>query len=251
LPALLVLVTLTPPFAFTLVIALFALWTLFEIGEMISLSGWRWLIIALAGGIPAVEALISGHPLPWGLGICLIVFGVMMVLVAQVAVNGVDHSSSGALLVVLGAAWVGISFPYFALVRNRAGGIPLVVLMLMLAFASDSAAYFIGRWAGRTKLMPLVSPHKTVEGAVGGLVGALLLGLILRGSLVPWLSPIAVALFGLAVGMLAQAGDLANSAFKRIAGVKDSGWIFPGHGGLLDRACSLVFPAVLTYYCVR
>ena len=58
-------------------------------------------------------------------------------------------------------------------------------------------------------------------------------------------------MLSLGVGILAQTGDLANSAFKRMAGVKDSGWIFPGHGGLLDRASSLVFPAVLTYYCVR
>lgn len=99
--------------------------------------------------------------------------------------------------------------------------------------------------------MPRVSPHKTVEGALGGLAAAIIAGLILRSSLAPWLSPVSVILFGLAVGVLAQVGDLANSAFKRVAGVKDSGWIFPGHGGLLDRACSLVFPAVLAYYCVR
>ena len=99
--------------------------------------------------------------------------------------------------------------------------------------------------------MPQVSPHKTVEGALGGLAAALIIALILRSSLVPWLSLVSVTFFGLGVGVLAQAGDLANSAFKRVAGVKDSGWIFPGHGGLLDRACSLVFPAVLTYYCVR
>jgi phosphatidate cytidylyltransferase len=142
-------------------------------------------------------------------------------------------------------------FPYFALLRNRPRGVPVIILMLLIAFATDSGAYFIGRFAGRIKLMPWVSPHKTAEGALGGLAGALIAGLILRGSLAPWLSPVAITLLSLAVGILAQAGDLANSAFKRVAGVKDSGWIFPGHGGLLDRACSLVFPAVLTYYCVH
>lgn len=99
--------------------------------------------------------------------------------------------------------------------------------------------------------MPHVSPQKTVEGALGGLSSALILGLILRGILVPWLSVASVTILSIAVGILAQAGDLANSAFKRAAGVKDSGWIFPGHGGLLDRASSLVFPAVLTYYCMH
>jgi phosphatidate cytidylyltransferase len=251
LPVLVALITLTPPRAFTVVIAVLALWALFEIGEMISIDEWRWPLVALAGGVPALEALISGHALPLGSIICLIVFGVMMILVAQVGAGRAEPSASGALLVVLGATWVGIFFPYFALLRNRAGGIPLILLMVLLVCASDSGAYFIGRWIGRTKLMPLVSPHKTLQGAMGGLAAAVLLGLILRAPLVPWLSPAAVTLFGFAVGVLAQAGDLANSAFKRIAGVKDSGWIFPGHGGLLDRACSLVFPAVLTYYCVR
>jgi phosphatidate cytidylyltransferase len=181
----------------------------------------------------------------------MIIFFTLMILAGQVGMGGAEHSTSGALLVVLGAAWVGMFFPYFALLRNRDRGIPLIVLMLLVTMATDSGAYFIGRFAGRIKLMPRVSPQKTVEGALGGLAAALIAAVILRSSLVPWLSLVSVTLLGLGVGILAQAGDLANSAFKRVAGVKDSGWIFPGHGGLLDRACSLVFPAVLTYYCVR
>jgi phosphatidate cytidylyltransferase len=251
LPALLGLIAFAPPVAFSVIIAVLAFWALLEIGEMSRVDGWRWPLIVFAGGIPALETLLSGHALPAGWIICLIVFVLMMILVVQVGISGADYAASGALLVVLGAAWVGMFFPYFALLRNRARGVPLIILMLLLAFASDSGAYFVGRFAGRIKLMPRVSPHKTVEGALGGLAAALIAGLILRSGLVPCLSLVSVTLLGLAVGVLAQAGDLANSAFKRIAGVKDSGWIFPGHGGLLDRACSLVFPVVLTYYCVR
>jgi phosphatidate cytidylyltransferase len=251
LPATLALITLAPAAIFTSIVTLLAFWALFEVGEMIRIDEWRWPLIVLAGAIPAVETLMSGHALPDGFIICLIVFGAMMTLVAQVGSAGPDCPVGGALLAVLGAAWVGIFFPYFALLRNRIRGIPLIILMLLLAVASDTGAYFIGRFAGRIKLMPRVSPHKTVEGALGGLVSAVAVGLILRGSLVPWLSLTLVTVFGLAVGILAQTGDLANSAFKRMAGVKDSGWIFPGHGGLLDRTCSLVFPVVLTYYCVR
>jgi phosphatidate cytidylyltransferase len=251
LPVLLVLITFAPPVAFTAIIALLALWALFEVGEMARFNEWRWLLIALAGGVPACEMFLSGRALPAGWIVCLIVFGVMMILVVQVGSGRIDCPANGAMLMVLGAVWVGLFFPYFALLRNSARGIPLIILMLLLAVASDSGAYFTGRFAGRIKLMPRVSPHKTVEGAIGGLAAALIVGWILRGSLVPWLSPVSITLFSLAVGVLAQAGDLANSAFKRVAGVKDSGWIFPGHGGLLDRACSLVFPAVLAYYCVR
>jgi len=246
----LALIVFTPPPVFTLIIALLAFWGLFEIAQMASVGEWRWVLMLLAGGIPATATLLSGHALPAGSIICLIIFALLMMLVVQVGIGGDEYATGGALLAVLGACWVGMFFPYFALLRNRERGIPIVLLIVLLAFASDSGAYFIGRLTGRIKLMPQVSPHKTVEGALGGLVAAVILAVILR-TLVPWFSVAFATLLGLAVGILAQAGDLANSAFKRVAGVKDSGWIFPGHGGLMDRACSLVFPAVLTYYCVR
>jgi phosphatidate cytidylyltransferase len=219
-----------------MVIALLAVWGLFEIGEMTRDGEWRWLLILLAGGVPAAETLSSGRALPAGLIICLIVFGLLMMLIVQVGLGGADYPATGALIAVLGAAWVGMFFPYFALLRNRERGVPVILLIVLLAFASDSSAYFIGRLVGRIKLMPQVSPHKTVEGALGGLAAALVLAVILRSSLLPWVSLGSAAILGLVVGFLAQAGDLANSAFKRMTGVKDSGWLFPGHGGLLDRA---------------
>ena len=251
LPILLALITLAPPYIFTPVIALLVCWGLLEIGEMTAVGDASWLVLLLAGGIPAGEMLWNEDALPAGPMVCLIVFVLLMMLVVRVGIGGADDAHGGALLAVLGAAWVGTFFPYFALLRNRDRGIPVLIMVLLLAFATDTGAYFVGRAAGRIKLMPHVSPQKTIEGALGGLGSALILGLVLRGILVPWVSVASVAVLSIAVGILAQAGDLANSAFKRVAGVKDSGWIFPGHGGLLDRASSLVFPAVLTYYCVR
>jgi phosphatidate cytidylyltransferase len=251
LPALLALIVFASPVVFSGFVAVFSLWSLFEIGQMARVKGWCWSLIALAGVMPTVEPLLRDKPLPAGWVFCMIVFVLMMMLVAQVEVEGAEYAVSGALLVVLGAVWVGMFFPYFALVRNRVRGVPVIILILLLAFASDTGAYFVGRFAGRIKLVPRVSPQKTVEGALGGLAVAVVAGLILRSSLTPWLPVISVSILAATVGALAEAGDLANSAFKRIAGVKDSGRIFPGHGGLLDRACSLVFPVVLTYYCLR
>jgi phosphatidate cytidylyltransferase len=121
-------------------------------------------------------------------------------------------------------------------------------LVVLLVVATDSGAYFGGRLAGRIKLAPRVSPNKTIEGAFAGLAASIAAAVMVRMVLVPNIPLLALTLLALLVGILAQLGDLANSAFKRVAGVKDSGWIFPGHGGLLDRACSLVFPIVLTYY---
>jgi phosphatidate cytidylyltransferase len=146
---------------------------------------------------------------------------------------------------------VGALFPYFALLHDRPGGIAVIILILLLVIASDTGAYFVGSWMGRTRLAPRVSPKKTVEGAIGGLALCLLAGLLLRRPLVPEWSVGQTVALSAAIGVLAQLGDLAGSALKRSAGVKDSGWIFPGHGGLLDRTCSMVFATVLTYYWSR
>ena len=135
--------------------------------------------------------------------------------------------------------------------RNGPNGIALLVLMLLLVILADTGAYFVGRAIGRHKLAFKVSPGKTIEGAIGGIIASIAGGLILRPLLVAEWSIGRMILFAAMVAVLAIIGDLANSAFKRVAGVKDSGWIFPGHGGLLDRTCSLVFAAVLTYYYSR
>jgi len=175
----------------------------------------------------------------------------MILLVGRVALGGPANGLKGGALLVTGALWVGGLFPYFALLRNLPGGIAGLIFMLLVAIVSDTAAYFGGRTMGRTKLIPSVSPNKTVEGAVSGLIGSVIAGLILRSLLTPQWSPETTAGIAAGIAILAQVGDLAGSAFKRCAGVKDSGWIFPGHGGLLDRTCSLVFATVFTYYCLK
>jgi len=127
----------------------------------------------------------------------------------------------------------------------------MLLTVILLAVVSDSGAYFVGRYAGSSKLAPTVSPNKTVEGAEGGLIATIVAGAILYKMIGLNWSFSSALLFAAAVSILAQLGDLAGSALKRAAGVKDSGWIFPGHGGLLDRTCSLVLPLVFAYYWTR
>lgn len=174
----------------------------------------------------------------------------MIALTIRVGSCGSEAVTAGPMLITLGALWVGVLFPYFALLRNVPHGIGAIILMILLVVASDSGAYFVGRAIGRIKLLPRVSPNKTVEGAIGGLVAVMVTVVILRPWLMPEWPARSALLIGVGIGVLAQAGDLANSAYKRVAGVKDSGKLFPGHGGLMDRACSLVFAAALTYYCM-
>jgi len=122
-----------------------------------------------------------------------------------------------------------------------------VVLAAALAWLGDTGGYFAGRAFGRHKLYPKVSPKKTVEGAVGGLLGSVLGAVALHFIALPELPiPHAIAL-AVVAGALGQAGDLTISLVKRSAGTKDSGWIVPGHGGLLDRIDALVFTGAVTW----
>jgi len=247
LPAVLVAIVFAPNWFFTAFIAVLGVFGLYEIAAM---TGTMKLVAiplyAVIGGVP-LFGLLYGDDAGWWLPAIITV--VMLVLVARVAIAGRDGAPSVPALAFTGAAYVGVLFPYFAMLRNRPDGIRWIVAILLLVVASDTGAYFVGRSLGRRKLAENVSPHKTVEGAVGGVIATVAAGLILDRILAPmFASTGAVVFFSAMISVLAQLGDLANSAFKRAAGVKDSGWIFPGHCGLLDRTCSLVLAIVFTYY---
>lgn len=127
----------------------------------------------------------------------------------------------------------------------------LVLYPLVVIWASDTAAYFAGKRFGRTRMAPRVSPGKTVEGGVAGLAAAVvagtLAGFVMRDLASFPVSPAIGALVGLALGVGGQLGDLAESLLKREAGVKDSGTLLPGHGGVLDRFDALFFSLPLAY----
>ena len=124
----------------------------------------------------------------------------------------------------------------------------LILLVLAAAVAScDITAYFVGRRIGGAKLAPSISPNKTCSGAIGGTVGAVAACLLVSSN--SWLSPMEAVVGGICLAVLAQAGDLIESALKRRVGVKDSGSLIPGHGGFLDRfdGYLLTLPAVYLY----
>ena len=122
----------------------------------------------------------------------------------------------------------------------------LIVGIFVLIWVNDSFAYLVGSWLGRRKLFPSVSPKKTVEGAVGGLVFAILTAYFLAGF-EPILSVIQWIILAVVIVVGGSLGDLLESKLKRVAGVKDSGAILPGHGGMLDRLDSLIFAAPMAY----
>jgi phosphatidate cytidylyltransferase len=123
------------------------------------------------------------------------------------------------------------------------------VMVLVTSWSCDMAAYFAGRAFGRLHLAPTVSPAKSVEGAVAGVGAAMMVGVLF--SLATSIDPFRMAGFGLAVGLGSVVGDLAESLLKRQCGVKDSGFLMPGHGGILDRMDALIFSAATAYFYLQ
>jgi phosphatidate cytidylyltransferase len=142
---------------------------------------------------------------------------------------------------------------YWVLIMNSQEweGRDWVMLALFSTFAVDTTAYFVGRAFGKRKLAPTISPGKTWEGAIGGLIGGIGAALLLTLALDIDISYGRMAFVGLLIGIFAQIGDLAESKLKRSAGIKESGSLIPGHGGILDRLDSVVLTGVVVYYCLR
>ncbi|MFH1646156.1 MAG: phosphatidate cytidylyltransferase [Chloroflexota bacterium] len=147
-----------------------------------------------------------------------------------------------------GILYVGLLLSFLVALRLEAGRAWLY-LALFATFGSDTAAYFIGKAFGRHRLAPRISPGKTWEGAAGGLIGAVIISLLFTLP-TPLQLPLGYAQaisLGLLISIFGQFGDLAESLLKRNTGVKDSGRLMPGHGGLLDRMDSVVFAGVVVY----
>jgi len=154
-------------------------------------------------------------------------------------------------IVLLGGIYLGYFLPHWVVLFQAPRGRTWVFWVLAVIMAGDSFAYFIGRRWGARKLAPAISPAKTVAGAVGYSLGAMIVGVAGRFFLGPglgWLEALGLAL---ALSILGQVGDLFESWIKRVFAVKDSGNWLPGHGGLLDRLDSLIFPAVFTSVYLR
>jgi phosphatidate cytidylyltransferase len=164
-----------------------------------------------------------------------------------------------------GVAYIGLLAPFIAMVGHLAppggsAGTPIgafglhagaawMLLLLMVVWGYDSGAYLTGRWLGRRRLIDHISPSKTVEGLIGGLLAATIAAGI--GSALVGLEPWQPLVIGPLIGLAAQAGDLAESMVKRAAGRKESGFLVPGHGGILDRIDSFLFAApVLVGYAL-
>ncbi|HEX6068842.1 MAG TPA: phosphatidate cytidylyltransferase [Longimicrobiaceae bacterium] len=219
----------------------------------------RVLGAGIAGLFVVLAAIQPGAgPVSFG---TLVTLAILSIATAAIWTRGVEGQPLLSIsTTVTGAVYAGLlSFGLF--LRHLPGnegawhGTALVFAPVLLTWTSDTFAYFVGRRWGRNKLIPRVSPGKTVEGAIGAVVGSLLVAIAyaqVLGQFSAYRPTILqAALLGLVISVVAQVGDLAESLLKRDAGVKDSGALLPGHGGALDRFDSLLFTLPVAYFFLR
>jgi phosphatidate cytidylyltransferase len=218
------------------------------VGTLTSLS---FCLAAILEGFLAIDI---GLPL---IGVVLI--GSLM---AEVLRRDHEASLTNWALTLAGALYVGGLLSFFILLRqlntpleggwlaflNIPPGAAWIYTVLAITWLQDTAAYFVGKAFGRHKMAPVLSPKKSWEGAIGGFVASILTALLARLILGLPISPLLAVILGALCAITGPLGDLAESLIKRQVGVKDSGQLIPGHGGILDRADSLMF-IVATVYC--
>ena len=253
IPAVLAILWFAPPRAFGALVALVGLATLAEFYRLAEKSGIpvpKWIALAVAAAVLAATVLPA--PSPSGLTVAGGIFVSAAVFATALMLSGIPlaQALSGTAATTLGLPLV--VFPTCALIWLDRANIPgsggrfgprLILFLLVTIWGCDSFAYYVGRNFGRHRLAPEISPKKTIEGAVGGFAGSILVAVGAAALFVPEFRSAEAAIVGGLASTAGQVGDLVESMFKRGAGVKDSGAFLPGHGGFYDRVDSLLFAA--------
>lgn len=164
--------------------------------------------------------------------------------------TNLQEALTGVSVLVFGVLYVAWTLGHLISLRAFFNGQNLIFFILIITYGVDTGAYYAGRLFGQKKLSPEVSPGKTVEGAIGGVIAAVGAAFLARWLFLKELPVESTILMGLIFGVISQLGDLSESLLKRSAGVKDSGSIIPGHGGMLDRVDSLIFTIPAFYYYI-
>jgi phosphatidate cytidylyltransferase len=214
----------------------------FHISWEAGLGGWPWMGYVGAGVICLGQMTGFRAAVP-GESVLLLLLVLAIPIAGLVTVSDLKNYSSALASTVLGVLYIGFAFSWMIPLRftNPANGRRLTILLFLVVWAEDVFAYAIGRMVGRIPLAKSISPKKTVEGAIAGIAGAVLVAWGFSHWFWQTGDQKTVILIGGVVALAGQAGDLVESALKRAANLKDSGTILPGHGGLLDRIDSLLF----------
>lgn len=247
LPLLVAFILWAPVWGFSCLVAGIVAWALLEYGAM-ALGSTRILesLLATVVGVGLMELLaVQQHA--WFVGaLTLAIF--LFACLFLVRIGTVEKVAAELGLLCFGFLYLSVPLAHLVLLRTLEHGTRWVLLVLFMVMLNDTCAYFTGTFWGRRKLYPSVSPKKSIEGAAGGLAGSVLAAGLAHLTFLPWIGAGPLLSLGLVAGVVAELGDLFESLLKRSFGVKDSGRLIPGHGGILDRLDSLIFAFPLTYY---
>jgi phosphatidate cytidylyltransferase len=235
-----------PPLAFSGVVVLAGTLALFEFYR-ICFSGRNqfWL---MGIGLMGFAALIfETHQIDL-IGPTLLATLVCIISVPLFSRSPLEESLKDGAMTLFGVLYLGLTLGMLSMTRLLPQGEWLIFFLLLVTWASDTGAYYIGTLYGRHHLAPRISPKKTVEGLVGGLIGAIIVAYVARWWFLPELAGLDCLVLAILLTIAGLWGDLTESTLKRSAGMKDSGGILPGHGGMLDRLDSLLFAAPAFYY---
>lgn len=245
IPLLIILIWFDKPLPwFTLFIALWGALAAFEFYRMV--AGSKAPPLTYFGIIWTLLFILSPHFDYGFLPLLLFASAVILSPILLMLRPRKESFFASWVWTMAGILYVGWLLSYLVALRLEVGR-SWVFLAIFTTFGSDMAAFFVGRALGRHRLAPLISPGKTWEGAVAGVFGAIIASLIVVAVFSMPLSFGQAILLGLLVSIFGQIGDLLESLFKRRMGVKESGKLLPGHGGLLDRMDSVVFAGIVVY----
>jgi phosphatidate cytidylyltransferase len=238
-----------PPGMAVLLVAIAALLGLFEFFALLRARGFRPLQVTglvVAAAIFAEVTWPGFFPFPlWPL---VVLVPLALTLARADRLDETIPAAAGTLLAALYLGALAGTMAALRIIEPVEAGAWRILLLFAIIVLADSAAFFVGFAVGRHRLAPKISPNKTVEGFVGGLLGGVLGAWGVRTFGMPDLPLLHALALGLLTAALGTLGDLDESLLKRWAGVKDSGTLFPGHGGMLDRFDSLLFGAPVLYY---
>lgn len=231
-------------YPFTLLAVILAVIGYLEFLRMRKISPFS---LAAVIGFILVILLASPYRFEWMSEGEWVVAAFLLLLACTVLSKNIFHFEQAAFI-LLSALYVAFGFHYLVEARMPDNGLGVLFFVLLLIWSTDSGAYFAGRALGRRKLWPAISPNKTVEGAVGGILGALVIAVLFQ-LIYPVYGSMGIAMLAAVVIAIAgQIGDLVESALKRHYGVKDSGHLLPGHGGILDRCDSWLFVLPILHF---
>jgi phosphatidate cytidylyltransferase len=233
--------------AYVLVLVLggFALWEFIGLSEGMGSRAPAWLLFPLGIFFAFSGTVLKQVDVNLVLSLSL-VGGLAAFLVVQGRRQGLGRWAMG----MAGALYIGMPFNYYLLLyTSKPHGLVWALFVIFAVVANDAAALLVGSRIGRHPFFPTISPRKTVEGAIAGVLGSVVV-MVIGVSAILGLSPIHAIALGILVGVSGQVGDLVESQMKRIAEVKDSSHLIPGHGGVLDRLDSILFPPILVYFYV-